>query len=99
MSLSFESQNIYVIFYKFNNGLDSEAIRFQNDSMIRNLVTGTLREALLNLSGNEAEIFRGLVPYYDCCFYVTAMAHPREQSSWGQHGAHLGPVGPRWAPC
>ena len=25
--------------------------------------------------------------------------HPREQSSWGQHGAHLGPVGPRWAPC
>ena len=20
-------------------------------------------------------------------------------SSWGQHGAHLGPVGPRWAPC
>ena len=25
--------------------------------------------------------------------------HPRQQSSWGQHGAHLGPVGPRWAPC
>ena len=23
---------------------------------------------------------------------------PRKQSSWGQHGAHLGPVGPRWAP-
>ena len=22
----------------------------------------------------------------------------RKQSSWGQHGAHLGPVGPRWAP-
>ena len=22
-------------------------------------------------------------------------SHPR----WGQHGAHLGPVGPRWAPC
>ena len=21
------------------------------------------------------------------------------ESSWGQHGAHLGPVGPRWAPC
>ena len=20
-------------------------------------------------------------------------------SSWGKHGAHLGPVGPRWAPC
>ena len=23
----------------------------------------------------------------------------RLQSSWGQHGAHLGPVSPRWAPC
>ena len=25
--------------------------------------------------------------------------YPRQQSSWGQHGAHLGPVGPSWAPC
>ena len=25
--------------------------------------------------------------------------YPRSQSSWGQHGAHLGSVGPRWAPC
>ena len=24
---------------------------------------------------------------------------PRQQSSWGQPGAPLGPVGPRWAPC
>ena len=24
---------------------------------------------------------------------------PRSQSSWGQHGAHLGPVGPKWTPC
>ena len=24
---------------------------------------------------------------------------PRKQRSWGQHGAHLGPVGPRLAPC
>ena len=24
---------------------------------------------------------------------------PWEQSSWGQHGAHLGPTGPRRAPC
>ena len=22
---------------------------------------------------------------------------PRKQDSWGQHGTHLGPVGPRWA--
>ena len=24
---------------------------------------------------------------------------PWTQSSWGQHGAHLRPTGPRWAPC
>ena len=24
---------------------------------------------------------------------------PWKQGSWGQHGAHLGPTGPRWAPC
>ena len=24
---------------------------------------------------------------------------PWEQGSWGQHGAHLGPTEPRWAPC
>ena len=24
---------------------------------------------------------------------------PWQQSSWGQHGAHLGPTGSRWAPC
>ena len=25
--------------------------------------------------------------------------YPWWQGSWGQHGAHLGPTGPRWAPC
>ena len=30
--------------------------------------------------------------------YSTMNNYFPEQSSWGQHGAHLGPVGPRWAP-
>ena len=30
---------------------------------------------------------------------ISSEYQPREQGSWGQHGAHLGPVGPRWAPC
>ena len=25
--------------------------------------------------------------------------NPKYQGSWGQHGAHLGPTGPRWVPC
>ena len=24
---------------------------------------------------------------------------PRQQGSWGLHGTHLGPTGPRWVPC
>ena len=31
-----------------------------------------------------------------CC---TTPYMPRWQNPWGQHGAHLGPVGPSWAPC
>ena len=30
---------------------------------------------------------------------LTLRCRCRKQSSWGQYGAHLGPVGPRWAPC
>ena len=45
----------------------------------------------------------GLLP---CChtecilgrIYIWIFVLPREQSSWGQHGAHLDPLGPRWAP-
>ena len=37
------------------------------------------------------------------CFYYQLMINnthiPRWQGSWDQHGAHLGPTGPRWAPC
>ena len=39
-----------------------------------------------------------------CIFFISVdcgipLYYLRYQSSWGQHGAHLGPVGPRWAPC
>ena len=30
---------------------------------------------------------------------VTVASSPWEQGSWDQHGAHLGPTGPRWAQC
>ena len=36
------------------------------------------------------------------CFTGTGKSKwycPDRKSSWGQHGAHLGPTGPRWAPC
>ena len=31
--------------------------------------------------------------------YGVKMKQPWQQGSWGQHGAHLGPTGPRWTPC
>ena len=31
--------------------------------------------------------------------FKSHVSRPRQQSSWGQHGAHLGPVGPIWTPC
>ena len=44
-------------------------------------------------------IFR---PYRHCVFIRASSSHPIPpwyQGSWGQHGAHLGPTGTRWAPC
>ena len=32
------------------------------------------------------------------CYNLNQYQAP-DSSSWGQHGAHLGPTGPRWAPC
>ena len=32
-------------------------------------------------------------------FWIYSLNHPRQQSSWDQHWAHLGPVGPIWAQC
>ena len=31
--------------------------------------------------------------------YGWVAEQPWQQGLWGQHGAHLGPTGPRWAPC
>ena len=47
-----------------------------------------------------------IFPMYTAMWYIKVVANtgncqgrPREQRSWGQYGAHLGPLGPRWAPC
>ena len=49
------------------------------------------RKTLLNLWYDDdiISIFRVMSPH----------PLPRQQGSWSQHGAHLGPVGPIWAPC
>ena len=33
-----------------------------------------------------------------CTPFITR-SFPWQQGLWGQHGAHLGPTGPRWDPC
>ena len=38
--------------------------------------------------------------YITCLvLYLLLTYLPWWQASWDQHGAHLGPTGPRWAPC
>ena len=37
-------------------------------------------------------------PTWECKFDTVASSMVTQPSSCGQHGAHLGPVGPRWAP-
>ena len=48
----------------------------------------------------ERTITRGriLLVMYPLLLYWFALL-PRYQDSWGPHKAHLGHVGPRWAPC
>ena len=38
---------------------------------------------------------------FDSCLVsgIVEQSMPRQQSSWGHHGAHLQPTGPMWAPC
>ena len=56
---------------------------------------------LVNLGGlkspllNKQHIFQCM----DKIFCMELQRAPRKRSSWGQHGAHLGSVRPRWAPC
>ena len=38
-------------------------------------------------------------PLRDATHCFESKYQPRQQSSWGQHGPHLGPVGPRRALC
>ena len=40
---------------------------------------------------------RAQCKYVVILFRIT-IDQPKWQGSWGHHGAHLGPVGPRWAP-
>ena len=60
---------------------------------------------LMNLSIHQTQILDLHICYEPTRLsfnWHLALSHvrpPREQSSWGQHGAHLAPVGPRWAQC
>ena len=44
--------------------------------------------------GDELIIMKWGPQCHDSIIYI-----PWEQGLWGQHGAHMGPTGPRWAPC
>ena len=37
--------------------------------------------------------------YFVGCTLLGRAIYSLIEGSWGQHGAHLGPTGPKWAPC
>ena len=49
------------------------------------------------LTCNIAYIF--LAMFYRELFYIWILWIPWQQGLWSQHGAHQGPIGPRWVPC
>ena len=42
---------------------------------------------------------QGVCKYPDSKVHGANMGDTWVLCSWGQHGAHLGPIGPRWTPC
>ena len=48
---------------------------------------------------NTSATFNILLVHYRMFHSPRAASFPWLQGSWGQHGAHLGPAGPRCAPC
>ena len=48
-------------------------------------------------SPQKGTVTRKMFPFDDVIMRLCSLV--LWQSSWDQHGAHLGPVGPRWAPC
>ena len=45
------------------------------------------------------ELLTIIVPILGRVNFLIYSWYPRQQGSWDHHGAHLGPVGPRCAPC
>ena len=57
-----------------------------------------LRDPMIKLLREDKYHFT--IRYHD--YHMISLGYhdyPRKQGSWGLHGAHLGPTGPRWAPC
>ena len=72
----------------------------------------TEMQGWLEIQRREIGITGSNMPSYRCisigsvygCLLVPIVVYlnkvcPWWQGSWGQHGAHLEPTGPRWAPC
>ena len=57
-----------------------------------------LFNSLFSLTTEETSTVHSIVPLWGESTTDWRMTLTK-QSSWGQHWAHLGPVGPRWAPC
>ena len=89
----FRSFLLYILWKYFNLNLDTHiAWQRQKQTPTRHpVVTRSHGRSLL--SGASGDVPRNRHPIY------MRYASPVSKVHGGQHGAHLGPTGPRWAPC
>ena len=87
-------KNIFVRHSDFNSDNDLSKILFNSLDSNSGASPGILLTGFLFKNLNRKNIDAGCV-----CLYPLLTPQSRYQSSLGQHWAHLGHIGPRWAPC
>ena len=60
---------------------------------------GSVTRKCFHLMTSSLRTIAAIPPKYMSVMDWLSQCYPWQQGSWGQHGAHLGPVIPRWAPC
>ena len=93
--LSCKETNVYVCACDFKK--HDAAL---NASIYKNIYvfTWTYKIYIGDIRLNNSVEYLAMMPSSNWISEYADPCQPREQSSWGQHRAHLGPVGPIWAP-
>ena len=90
------------MYYQICQKLDASAARRIVNLNSKFFVDGFVRGHITEILGWNYYfiiIYNRVPNRYSQTLSLCVHSRPRLQSSWGHHGAHLVPVGPRWALC